>query len=60
MDKTEGRVNNGVEKEMILRSKLLKLEGNGGGWSSDIQQGQCNDSSYVVKRGPGQINESSS
>lgn len=36
MDKTEGRVNNGVEKEMILRSKLLKLEGNGGGWSSDI------------------------
>ena len=26
MNKTEGRANNGVEKEMILRSKLLKLE----------------------------------
>ena len=31
MNKTGGRTSNGVEKEMILRSKLLKLEGNGGG-----------------------------
>lgn len=35
MNKRGGRTNNGVEKEMILRSKLLKLERNGGGWSSD-------------------------
>lgn len=36
MNKTGSRTNTGVEKEMILRSKLLQLEGNGGGWSSDI------------------------
>ena len=36
MSKTGGRTSNGVEKEMILRSKLLELEGNGRGWSSDL------------------------